>query len=138
MTDENRCEPPPETPNYVVHVPDDATGIQWRGIRYRLSALTPPATVAALEAEVTALRQKQGSWEDDARVWQAEATRLRSTVAALVEALEGWTNALDAKHEFERQNPGNSTKAWDRLFYAVEAAETEARAALALYREAGR
>ena len=48
MTNENRCEPPPETPNYVVHVSDDAAGIQWRGIRYRLSALTPPATVAAL------------------------------------------------------------------------------------------
>lgn len=61
-----------------------------------------------------------------------------AVVAALVEALEGWTNALDAKREFERQSPGNSTKAWDRLFYAVEAAETEARAALTLYREAGR
>lgn len=53
------------------------------------------------------------------------------TVRALVEALEGWTGALDAKREFERQNPGNSTKAWDNLFYAVEAAETTALAALA-------
>lgn len=45
-TNEGRCEPPPG--KYVVHVSDDAGGIQWRGVRYRLNALTPPATVTAL------------------------------------------------------------------------------------------
>lgn len=62
---------------------------------------------------------------------------LPSVVRALVEALEGWVSALDAKREFERENPNNSTKAWDDLFYAVEAAETEARAAIAAAKEAG-
>ena len=50
MTDEKRCEPPQGKLNYVVHIPDDAAGIQWRGIRYRLSAITPPRTVALLVA----------------------------------------------------------------------------------------
>ena len=61
MTDETRCAPPPEfaealapSGKNVVHVPNDAGGIYWRGQRYRLDALTPPATVAAL---VDALEQ---------------------------------------------------------------------------------
>ena len=32
--------------------------------------------------------------------------------------------------KFERAHPNNSTNEWDRRFYAVELAETEARAAL--------
>lgn len=116
-----RCEPPPELRERIARAIHEGLGEswaycnyggdEWNSCRYRL---------------------------DDAADEVLAIVTPPAVVAALVEALEGWTNALDAKREFERQSPGNSTKAWDRLFYAVEAAETEARAALTLYREAGR
>ena len=102
MTNENRCEPPPETPNYVVHVSDDAAGIQWRGIRYRLSALTPPATVAAL-----------------------------------VEALE-WMITNDDTNEGDTPMPELGGQTWDEFNASGIEGLNRARAALALYREAGR
>ena len=125
-----RCEPPPEL--------RDRDGWHWVQGAYSVGPMLW-------------INFSVGFWQTDGELDQLSPERAHhmglvylapvtppATVAALVEALEGWTNALDAKREFERQSPGNITKAWDRLFYAVEAAETEARAALALYREAGR
>lgn len=50
----------------------------------------------------------------------------------LVEALENWLNALDAKRKFERDNPNNVSREWERKLIAVECAEDAARAALSL------
>jgi hypothetical protein len=49
----------------------------------------------------------------------------------LAETGAAYWAAVDAKREFEREHPNNSTKAWDNLLYAVGDAETAHRAALA-------
>lgn len=115
MTD-TKCEPPEELANRD----------GWHWVRRQ-----------NCEPEARQWRHAWRSWQiddGDTLFWGAQYLGVApspDTVRALVEALEGWTGALDAKREFERQNPGNSTKAWDNLFYAVEAAETTALAALA-------
>jgi hypothetical protein len=116
-----RCEPPEELWNkdgfHWVEAPDGklrilrwlcrdgATTRGWpmsaAGYRY----ITPVAT----PTEVAALR--------------AEVERLRG-------ALEEWTGARAALIAFEHDNPGNTSKSWDDKYYAVEAAEIAARAAL--------
>lgn len=112
MTDENRCEPPQGKLNYVVHVPDDAAGIQWRGIRYRLSAITPPATVAALVEALEAFSV---------------------AIPAVLDAAD--IDASDTVFTVRAVSPTGSRELAQRSLADMLKA---ARAALALYREAGR
>lgn len=56
---------------------------------------------------------------------------LIAAAPGLFEALDGLFAAKDAIAEFEREHPGNYTRAWDDLFYVVGFAEDAARAVLA-------
>ena len=165
MTDEKRCEPPPELrdrdgwhwvqykqspmcraewsaterewffPEDQTHSPVESLSTSWR----YLASVTPPATVAVLEAEVADLRKKQGAWEDDARVWQAEAARLRSAVAVLVEALEhldfdgagdAWANLKGAMIDMEHSPTAPPDAVCWRTLNRVLAQLQAARAAI--------
>lgn len=81
-----------------------------------------------------------GSWPEEqvARVNVQDGLEEREANARLIAAAPDMAEtgaaywaAVDAKREFERDHPNNTTKAWDDLLYAVEAAEAAHRAALA-------
>ena len=48
----------------------------------------------------------------------------------LLDAVKELFDAKQAKEDFERENPGNSTKRWDACLYRIEAAEDALRALL--------
>lgn len=50
--------------------------------------------------------------------------------ALLVQAAQAFFDAKQAKIDFERENPGNTTKKWDACLYRVEAAEDALHSAL--------
>ena len=52
------------------------------------------------------------------------------TETMLLEALEAWIAAIDARRDFEIENPNNTTKEWWRLLEAVGFAEDAARRAI--------
>lgn len=47
-----------------------------------------------------------------------------------LDAVKELFDAKQAKEDFERENPGNSTKRWDACLYRIEAAEDALRALL--------
>jgi hypothetical protein len=57
--------------------------------------------------------------------------RLYTAAPDLLEALRGWVSAVDEMVAFEAANPNDSTKAWSQRLDALEAAEEQARAAIA-------
>lgn len=52
-------------------------------------------------------------------------------VIAVTLAARDLVEAIDAFHEFEKENPNNSTKHWDAVFEAKNDAENDLRRALA-------
>ena len=73
-------------------------------------------------------------WPDDFREggkWHGgfetkQSVRAREWLDAVKELFD----AKQAKEDFERENPGNSTKRWDACLYRIEAAEDALRALL--------
>ncbi len=78
-------------------------------------------------AGVSCFHALRGATEEEA---DANA-RLIAAAPDLAEAVDAYLAAVDAKRQFEAEHPNDATKAWDDLLYAVEAAETALRAALA-------
>ncbi len=62
--------------------------------------------------------------------WRAEEAAKAAGPGLLI-AAQAYIAARDAREAFERENPNNSTKRWDDLLYAIEAAERNLRAAIA-------
>jgi len=54
----------------------------------------------------------------------------RELLKEAAEALKAWIKAVDEKLNFERENPNDVTKKWDRKLFAIEAAEDKARSTL--------
>ena len=76
-------------------------------------------------------------WPDDFREggkWHGGFETKQSVRASvpreLLDAVKELFDAKQAKEDFERENPGNSTKRWDACLYRIEAAEDALRALL--------
>lgn len=76
-------------------------------------------------------------WPDDFREggkWHGGFETKQSVRASVprewLDAVKELFDAKQAKEDFERENPGNSTKRWDACLYRIEAAEDALRALL--------
>lgn len=76
-------------------------------------------------------------WPDDFREggkWHGKFVAQQSAHVSVprewLDAVKELFDAKQAKEDFERENPGNSTKRWDACLYRIEAAEDALRALL--------
>lgn len=114
----------------------------------------PAAGSAEEEVEVVAWRyrhseqekwqagvERKSLWETEPLMTVAQHERIAAALSAqqsvrasvprgLLDAVKELFDAKQAKEDFERENPGNSTKRWDACLYRIEAAEDALRALL--------
>ncbi len=114
----------------------------------------PAAGSAEEEVEVVAWRyrhseqekwqagvERKSLWETEPLMTVAQHERIVAALSAqqsahvsvpreLLDAVKELFDAKQAKEDFERENPGNSTKRWDACLYRIDAAEDALRALL--------
>lgn len=68
--------------------------------------------------------------QEEGTIYEDELSKAQARVKALEEAIGWWIDSIDARREFERDNPNNVSGEWEAKISALEAAEDMVRAAI--------